>query len=51
MRKLSFLDKVVEEIDSYARFTKLPLNPNRKSPSGDTVDGQLSDDDKNMLLD
>ncbi len=46
MRKLSFLDRVVEEIDSYARFTKQPLNPNRKSPSGDTVDGQLSDDDK-----
>lgn len=46
MRKLSFLDRVVEEIDSYARFTKQPLNPNRKSPSGDTVDGQLSDNDK-----
>ncbi|MEY8702540.1 2-polyprenyl-3-methyl-6-methoxy-1,4-benzoquinone monooxygenase [Francisella philomiragia] len=46
MRKLSFLDRVVEEIDSYARFTKQPLNPNRKSPSGDTIDGQLSDNDK-----
>ncbi|XSZ47507.1 2-polyprenyl-3-methyl-6-methoxy-1,4-benzoquinone monooxygenase [Francisella noatunensis] len=46
MRKLSFLDRVVEEIDSYARFTKQPLNPNRKSPSDDTVDGQLSDNDK-----
>lgn len=46
MRKLSFLDRVVEEIDSYARFTKYPLNPNRKSPSANTVDGQLSDNDK-----
>ncbi|AJI48103.1 2-polyprenyl-3-methyl-6-methoxy-1,4-benzoquinone monooxygenase [Francisella philomiragia] len=46
MRKLSFLDRVVEEIDSYARFTKHPLNPNRKSPSANTVDGQLSDNDK-----
>lgn len=46
MRKLSFLDRVIEELDSYARFTKAPLNPNRKSPSSNTVDGQLSENDK-----
>ncbi|WP_150467352.1 2-polyprenyl-3-methyl-6-methoxy-1,4-benzoquinone monooxygenase [Francisella sp. SYW-9] len=46
MRKLSFLDRVIEEIDSYARFTKAPLNPNRKSPSSNTVDGKLSNDEK-----
>lgn len=46
MRKLSFLDRVIEELDSYARFTKARLNPNRKSPSSNTVDGNLSDDDK-----
>ncbi|MED7818838.1 MULTISPECIES: 2-polyprenyl-3-methyl-6-methoxy-1,4-benzoquinone monooxygenase [unclassified Francisella] len=46
MRKLSFLDRVIEELDSYARFTKAPLNPNRKSPSSNTVDGKLSENDK-----
>ena len=46
MRKLSFLDRVIEELDSYARFTKAPLNPNRKSPSNNAVDGKLSDDEK-----
>ncbi|WP_150464311.1 2-polyprenyl-3-methyl-6-methoxy-1,4-benzoquinone monooxygenase [Francisella sp. XLW-1] len=46
MRKLSFLDRIVEEVDSYARFTKHPLNPNRKSPAGDIRDGKLSDEDK-----
>jgi ubiquinone biosynthesis monooxygenase Coq7 len=46
MRKLSFLDRVVEELDSYARFTKAPLNPNRKSPSKDIIDGELNDFEK-----
>lgn len=46
MRKLSFLDRVIEEFDSYARFTKVPLNPNRKSPSSNTSDGELSEVEK-----
>ncbi|OEZ33817.1 2-octaprenyl-3-methyl-6-methoxy-1,4-benzoquinol hydroxylase [Francisella endosymbiont of Amblyomma maculatum] len=46
MRKLSFLDRVIEEFDSYARFTKVPLNPNRKSPSSNTLDGELSEVEK-----
>lgn len=46
MRKLSFLDRVVEELDNYTRFTKAPLNPNRASPSKDTVDGQLNATEK-----
>ena len=33
MRKLSFLDRVVEEFDTYTKFTKTSLNPTRKSPS------------------
>lgn len=46
MRKLSFLDRVIKEFDSYARFTKVPLNPNRKSPSSNTSDGELSEVEK-----
>ena len=46
MRKLSFLDRIVEELDSYAKFTKLPLKPNRESPSKTVVDGKLTDDEK-----
>ncbi|AJJ47202.1 2-polyprenyl-3-methyl-6-methoxy-1,4-benzoquinone monooxygenase [Francisella tularensis subsp. novicida] len=46
MRKLSFLDRVIEELDSYARFTSAPLNPSKKSPSSDTIDGKLSEVEK-----
>ncbi|APC91470.1 MULTISPECIES: 2-polyprenyl-3-methyl-6-methoxy-1,4-benzoquinone monooxygenase [Francisella] len=46
MRKLSFLDRVIEEFDSYARFTKARLNPNRKSPSSNTIDGNLTEAEK-----
>lgn len=46
MRKLSFLDRVIEELDSYARFTKVPLNPSKKSPSSDTIDGKLFEIEK-----
>ncbi|MDE5018851.1 demethoxyubiquinone hydroxylase family protein, partial [Francisella tularensis subsp. holarctica] len=31
MRKISFLDRVIEELDRYARYTKVPLNPSKKS--------------------
>lgn len=50
MRKLSFLDRVIEELDSYARFTKAPLNPSKKSPSSDTIDGKLSEVERNIQL-
>ncbi|ASG68311.1 2-nonaprenyl-3-methyl-6-methoxy-1,4-benzoquinol hydroxylase [Francisella halioticida] len=46
MRKLSFLDKVIEELDSYSKFTKASLSSNRKSPSNGIVDNKLSNDDK-----
>lgn len=46
MRKLSFLDRVVEELDSYAKFTKTSLNPNRKSPSEEIIDGKLTNAEK-----
>ncbi|AIT08608.1 2-octaprenyl-3-methyl-6-methoxy-1,4-benzoquinol hydroxylase [Candidatus Francisella endociliophora] len=46
MRKLSFLDRIVDEFDSYARFTKVPLNPNRKSPSKGVTDGELTISEK-----
>jgi len=44
--KLSFSDRVVEELDSYVSFTKALLHPNRKSPSGNISDGPLSEAEK-----
>ncbi len=42
MRKLSFLDRVVEELDCYANFTKTQPTPTRKSPSQGVIEGELN---------
>ncbi|GAB4223231.1 MAG: 2-polyprenyl-3-methyl-6-methoxy-1,4-benzoquinone monooxygenase [Francisella sp.] len=46
MRRLSFLDKVIDEIDIYRKFSKIPLNSTRKSPGKSVIDGKLSEKDK-----
>ena len=45
MRELSFLDRVVEELDNYSRFVKSPLNPTRESPSKGITDGHITQDE------
>ena len=49
MRKLSFLDRVVEELDCYAKFTKSSLKPTRKSPSQGIVEGKFNLNEKNHI--
>ncbi|AJC49050.1 2-polyprenyl-3-methyl-6-methoxy-1,4-benzoquinone monooxygenase [Allofrancisella guangzhouensis] len=46
MRKLSFLDRVIEELDSYTKFTKSQLNPTRESPSKNVQEQQLTQAEK-----
>ncbi|QIV94440.1 2-polyprenyl-3-methyl-6-methoxy-1,4-benzoquinone monooxygenase [Allofrancisella frigidaquae] len=46
MRKLSFLDRVIEELDSYTKFTKAKVSPTRKSPSKNIYDQQLTQAEK-----
>ncbi|MFT4694284.1 MAG: ubiquinone biosynthesis monooxygenase Coq7 [Francisella sp.] len=49
MRKLSFLDRVVEELDSYVKFTKTSLSPTRKSPSQGIVDGEFDSSERKHI--
>ena len=49
MRKLSFLDRVIQELDCYAKFTKTPLNPTRKSPSQDIVESEFDSNEKKHI--
>lgn len=46
MRRLSFLDRVLEEIDTYVKLTKTPLHPSKDSPSLAIADGDMSENDK-----
>ena len=46
MRKLSFLDQIIEELDCYAKFIKAPLNPTKKSPSQGIVEGEFNASEK-----
>lgn len=46
MRKLSFLDRIVEEVDTYTKFTKATHTPNRESPSKGLSNNPLNDDEK-----
>ena len=46
MRKLSFLDTVLNEVDTFVKLTKTPLHPTITSPSKSIVDGELSISDK-----
>ncbi|APC97705.1 2-polyprenyl-3-methyl-6-methoxy-1,4-benzoquinone monooxygenase [Francisella frigiditurris] len=46
MRRLSFLDRVLEEIDTYVKLTKAPLHPSKDSPSLAIADGNMSESDK-----
>lgn len=48
MRKLSFLDRIVEEFDAYAQFTRAPLNPTRKSPSQGVIEGEFNSNKKSI---
>jgi len=43
---LSFLDKILEEVDTFVKLTKAPLYPTIMSPSKTIVDGDLSNVDK-----
>jgi ubiquinone biosynthesis monooxygenase Coq7 len=49
MRKLSFLDRIVEEFDAYAQFTRAPLNPTRKSPSQGVIEGEFDSNKKKHI--
>jgi ubiquinone biosynthesis monooxygenase Coq7 len=49
MRKLSFLDRVVEELDSYVKFTKTSLRPTRKSPSQGIIDGEFDSGERKHI--
>lgn len=50
MRRLSFLDRVVEELNTYSKFTKATHIPNRKSPSEGIKDTQLSSSEKKHVV-
>ena len=45
MRRLSFLDKIVDEIDTYARLKNHIDEPTRKSPSKNFENGVMTEDD------
>ena len=42
MRKLSFLDKIIEEVDIYSRLTTAQDDPSRKSPSNGVLNGEIT---------
>ena len=46
MIKLSFLDKVLNEIDTFVKLTKAPLHPTIESPAKSIVDSKLSESDR-----
>ncbi len=46
MRKLSFLDSILGEVDNYVKLSKVPLKASVDSPSMAISDGDLSEEDK-----